>query len=343
MKDGEDKMEGQKLKQKISDLETIISNLRRENQEYQSTIDRLESEQSELKENYEDQIKNLEEEIKELKLNSRKDNDIEEYREQIKKNKFTIMSLNREVEGLEKKNRRLQNEVHCLIDEATSEDTLISPKVVIKSSKKRSEIPQIEERVDEELIDDDMISEDYIEEELSEEEFIGEEWSEEETEFKEAEREEPVVTKGRVQQMIQQRNKAINNAEKSQEDHEAPGKTGEEAKSLKEESLEEEITFEGIEEKAELKTIKETEQKDHEPRKEEKEEEFPKKEDIAPVEPRKKEKVIITEEGKRTCPRCGNTNKRTIREMIDRTKIISAYPKMYGTKFKCGECGTEWR
>jgi len=53
--------------------------------------------------------------------------------------------------------------------------------------------------------------------------------------------------------------------------------------------------------------------------------------------------VIETEENKRICPKCNNQNLRLIREVIDKTKLISAYPRMYGKKFKCGECGTEWR
>jgi hypothetical protein len=32
-----------------------------------------------------------------------------------------------------------------------------------------------------------------------------------------------------------------------------------------------------------------------------------------------------------------------IHESTDKTNIILDYPKMYGKKFKCGECGTEWR
>jgi chromosome segregation ATPase len=50
-----------------------------------------------------------------------------------------------------------------------------------------------------------------------------------------------------------------------------------------------------------------------------------------------------TSEGRRRCPKCGNTNKTHIREMPDKTHIILAYPRMYGKKYKCGLCGTEWR
>jgi len=53
--------------------------------------------------------------------------------------------------------------------------------------------------------------------------------------------------------------------------------------------------------------------------------------------------VIETTDGRRKCPICGNENLRQIREVDDKTKIISAYPRMYGKKFKCGQCGAEWR
>ncbi len=55
-------------------------------------------------------------------------------------------------------------------------------------------------------------------------------------------------------------------------------------------------------------------------------------------------KVSIVEGvSRRECPICGNSNKASIHEIIDRTHIISAYPKLYGKKYKCGQCGREWR
>jgi DNA repair exonuclease SbcCD ATPase subunit len=53
--------------------------------------------------------------------------------------------------------------------------------------------------------------------------------------------------------------------------------------------------------------------------------------------------IIETIDGRRKCPICGNQNHRLIREVEDKTKIISAYPRMYGKKYKCGQCGAEWR
>ncbi|MFX1591506.1 MAG: hypothetical protein ACFFCL_02325 [Promethearchaeota archaeon] len=52
---------------------------------------------------------------------------------------------------------------------------------------------------------------------------------------------------------------------------------------------------------------------------------------------------IVEGISRRECPICGNTSKALIHEIIDKTHIISAYPKMYGKKYKCGSCGREWR
>ncbi len=32
-----------------------------------------------------------------------------------------------------------------------------------------------------------------------------------------------------------------------------------------------------------------------------------------------------------------------IHEEIDKTNIIMAYPRIYGKKYKCGVCGTQWK
>ncbi len=48
-------------------------------------------------------------------------------------------------------------------------------------------------------------------------------------------------------------------------------------------------------------------------------------------------------ETRRACPKCGNNIPSQIREMTDKTNIISDYPKVYGKKYQCGQCGTEWR
>jgi len=48
-------------------------------------------------------------------------------------------------------------------------------------------------------------------------------------------------------------------------------------------------------------------------------------------------------EGRRKCPKCGNEDKGLIHESIDKTNIILDYPRMYGKKYRCGQCGTMWR
>jgi len=48
-------------------------------------------------------------------------------------------------------------------------------------------------------------------------------------------------------------------------------------------------------------------------------------------------------EGRRKCPECGNENPLMIHESVDKGNIILDYPRMYGKKYRCGECGVEWR
>lgn len=52
---------------------------------------------------------------------------------------------------------------------------------------------------------------------------------------------------------------------------------------------------------------------------------------------------IEKKEGRRRCPRCNNENKLMIHESTDKENIILDYPRVYGKKFKCGQCGCEWR
>jgi len=54
-------------------------------------------------------------------------------------------------------------------------------------------------------------------------------------------------------------------------------------------------------------------------------------------------KKIIEETVRRKCPTCLNTNKKFIREFTDKSNIIMHYPRIYGKKFKCGICRTEWK
>jgi len=52
---------------------------------------------------------------------------------------------------------------------------------------------------------------------------------------------------------------------------------------------------------------------------------------------------IIEETVRRKCPTCLNTNKKFIREMVDKSNILMQNPRIYGKKYKCGLCTTEWK
>ena len=53
--------------------------------------------------------------------------------------------------------------------------------------------------------------------------------------------------------------------------------------------------------------------------------------------------TIEKHEGRRRCPKCDIEDKSMIHETIDKSNIILDYPRIYGKKFKCGQCGIEWR
>ena len=63
--------------------------------------------------------------------------------------------------------------------------------------------------------------------------------------------------------------------------------------------------------------------------------------DLAPLD-MGKGKILIGV-SRRECPKCGNTSKALIREIIDKTHMISDYPRIFGKKYRCGECSSEWR
>ena len=54
-------------------------------------------------------------------------------------------------------------------------------------------------------------------------------------------------------------------------------------------------------------------------------------------------KPIIEGYSRRQCPQCDNNRHKFIYEEIDKTNIIMAYPRIYGKKYKCGVCGTNWK
>ena len=57
-------------------------------------------------------------------------------------------------------------------------------------------------------------------------------------------------------------------------------------------------------------------------------------------------KIILEEIRKglrRQCPNCFNKDRNKIREVLDRENIIMENPNIYGFKYICGMCGSEWR
>ena len=53
--------------------------------------------------------------------------------------------------------------------------------------------------------------------------------------------------------------------------------------------------------------------------------------------------VIPKPEGRRICPVCGPSNLYKIHEIIDKEDLICSYPRVYGKKFICDQCGIEWK
>ena len=65
-----------------------------------------------------------------------------------------------------------------------------------------------------------------------------------------------------------------------------------------------------------------------------------------PVKKNEQPKIEILEissEGRRKCPNCNNVNQASIHELVDKTKIVMDYPRVYSKKYKCGDCGMEWK
>jgi len=66
----------------------------------------------------------------------------------------------------------------------------------------------------------------------------------------------------------------------------------------------------------------------------------------APGIPGRTDASILTVEkieGRRKCPECDNDNPLMIHESVDKSNIILDYPRVYGKKYHCGECGVQWR
>jgi len=54
------------------------------------------------------------------------------------------------------------------------------------------------------------------------------------------------------------------------------------------------------------------------------------------------DKPIIEGYSRRICPHCDNNRQMSIQEKIDKKNIIMQYPRIYGKKYVCGLCGTNW-
>jgi len=54
------------------------------------------------------------------------------------------------------------------------------------------------------------------------------------------------------------------------------------------------------------------------------------------------DKPIIEGYSRRICPHCDNNRQMSIQEKIDKKNIIIQYPRIYGKKYVCGLCGTNW-
>ena len=53
--------------------------------------------------------------------------------------------------------------------------------------------------------------------------------------------------------------------------------------------------------------------------------------------------TIEAPEGRRKCPECAIEDPHMIHESVDKSNIILDYPRVYGKKFTCGQCGVIWR
>ncbi|MFX0003474.1 MAG: hypothetical protein ACFE9C_11660 [Candidatus Hodarchaeota archaeon] len=66
----------------------------------------------------------------------------------------------------------------------------------------------------------------------------------------------------------------------------------------------------------------------------------------APGIPGRIDSTILTVEkveGRRKCPECGTDDPHMIHESIDKSNIVLDYPRIYGKKYLCGQCGSQWR
>ena len=53
--------------------------------------------------------------------------------------------------------------------------------------------------------------------------------------------------------------------------------------------------------------------------------------------------IIPKPDGRRVCPICGDSNLYKIHEMIDKSDLLCDYPRIYGKKYSCDQCGVHWK
>ena len=53
--------------------------------------------------------------------------------------------------------------------------------------------------------------------------------------------------------------------------------------------------------------------------------------------------VMVIQGSRIACPKCKNSSKNMMREVEDRSHIVSDYPLIYGKKIICGKCGQHFR
>ena len=285
---------------------------------HRETLDKLRAEQSTMVANLENKIKEQNDYVASLVKENRELHKViettksEQPSENIEGN---IIRLQKEIANLEKENKELEEKNQLLkaalllhVDVETTEVTDTTIKPIPAQVPKEPEMEQISDILTGKI--QDIVSQRHTAMEGSEENDIRE--TEKLTD----------VPKGMVQELINKRHEALETRETST-DFPEPAIESEKTstKPLSEQVDKEKEVSTPTPEEAPVKSPTPAE-------------EIPDIDEIG---------IIETSDGRRKCPICGNENLRQIREVEDKTKIISAYPRMYGKKFKCGQCGAEWR
>lgn len=323
------------LTKKIEKYEERIESLENVNELHRNTIDDLRAELASDEPNFNKEIEDLNDMIEELEKENAElreklqDSEVVQSHSSVEDN---ITRLQKKVAALENENKELSEKNQLLkaalllhVDTETADINNLpreAPSIPI-SEKKEEKIENILSKTHE-VIEDSK------------------------TEAIESSKDEIKVPKGKVQDLVKQRHEALEEQEKLiNEKPEVPidipqglvkGLVEKRHSAIESDDTIREIPrpkpktekVQKIQEKSDIKTTPPEETK----KTPVSDSDVPDLEEIG---------VIETGEGKRVCPICGNRNFRLIRELEDKTKIISAYPRMYGKKFKCGQCGAEWR